>query len=99
MDSVVHRISCFAACPHKEEGQDVTGEVKEALPVPGGLGLGIRDEGRGREVWWEDGAELIYVPQERKKGGFKNRLGHFLWSSSAGIICAAWSCALGTTWA
>lgn len=67
MDSVVHWISCFAACSHKEEGQSVTGGVKEALPVPGGLGLGIRDEGRGREVWWEDGAELIYVPQERKK--------------------------------
>ena len=64
MDSVIHRISCFAACPHKEERQGVTGEVEEALPVPGGIDAGIRDEGRGREVRREDGAEPVYVPQE-----------------------------------
>ena len=44
----------FCGLPHEEEGQGVTGEVEEALPVPGGIGLGIRDEGRGREVRRED---------------------------------------------
>ena len=40
----------FCGLSHEEEGQGVTGEVEEAFPVPGGIGLGIRDEGRGREV-------------------------------------------------
>ena len=40
----------FCGLPHEEEGQGVTGEVEEALPIPGGIGLGVRDEGRGREV-------------------------------------------------
>lgn len=44
----------FCGLPHEEEGQGVTGEVEEALPVPGGIGLGIRDESRGCEVRWED---------------------------------------------
>ncbi|MFQ8890663.1 MAG: hypothetical protein ACLR7Z_22065 [Bilophila wadsworthia] len=34
--------------------------MEEALPVPGGIGLGIRDEGRGREVRQED-EQAIYV--------------------------------------
>ena len=29
----------FCGLPHEEEGQGVTGEVEEALPVPGGIGL------------------------------------------------------------
>ena len=40
----------FCGLPHEEEGQGVTGEVEEALPVPGGIDAGVRDEGRGREV-------------------------------------------------
>ena len=35
----------FCGLPHEEEGQGVTGEVEEALPVPGGIDAGIRDEG------------------------------------------------------
>ena len=54
----------FCGLPHEEEGQGVTGEVEEALPVPGGIDAGVRDEGRGREVRREDGAEAVYVPQE-----------------------------------
>ena len=54
----------FCGLPHEEKGQGVTGEVEEAFPVPGGIGLGVRDEGRGREVRREDGTEAIYVPQE-----------------------------------
>ena len=54
----------FCGLSHEEEGQDVTGEDGGALPVPGGIGLGVRDEGRGREVRREDGAEPVYVPQE-----------------------------------
>lgn len=54
----------FCGLSHEEEGQGVTGEVEEAFPVPGGIGLGVRDEGRGREVRREDGAEPVYVPQE-----------------------------------
>ena len=54
----------FCGLPHEEEGQGVTGEMEEALPVPGGIDAGIRDEGRGREVRREDGAEPVYVPQE-----------------------------------
>ena len=34
----------FCGLPHEEEGQGVTGEVEEAFPVPGGIGLGVRDE-------------------------------------------------------
>lgn len=63
-DGFGHPHFMFCGLPHEEEGQGVTGEVEEALPVPGGIGLGIRDEGRDREVWREDGAEPIYVPQE-----------------------------------
>ena len=52
----------FCGLSHEEEGQGVTGEVEEAFPVPGGIGLGVRDEGRGREVRREDGAEPVYCP-------------------------------------
>ena len=54
----------FCGLSHEEERQGVTGEVEKAFPVPGGIGLGVRDEGRGREVRREDGAEAVYVPQE-----------------------------------
>ncbi len=54
----------FCGLPHEEEGQGVTGEVEEALPVPGGIDAGVWDEDRCREVRREDGAEPIYVPQE-----------------------------------
>ena len=54
----------FCGLPHEEEGQGITGEVEEALPAPGCVDAGIRDEGRGREVRREDGAEPVYVPQE-----------------------------------
>ena len=32
----------FCGLPHEEEGQDVTGEDGGALPVPGGIGTGVR---------------------------------------------------------
>ena len=54
----------FCGLPHEEEGQGITGEVDEALSVPGGIDAGVRDEGRGREVRREGGAEAVYVPQE-----------------------------------
>lgn len=33
----------FCGLPHEEEGQDVTGEGGGALPVPGGIGTGVRE--------------------------------------------------------
>ncbi|MDR4027002.1 MAG: hypothetical protein Q3X05_08245 [Bilophila sp.] len=32
----------FCGLSHEEEGQDVTGEDGGALPVPGGIGTGVR---------------------------------------------------------
>ena len=32
----------FRSLSHEEEGQDVTGEDGGALPVPGGIGTGVR---------------------------------------------------------
>ena len=47
----------FCGLPHEEEGQDVTGEDGGALPVPGGIGTGVRG-GRSRKARWEDRAGL-----------------------------------------
>ena len=47
----------FCGLPHEEEGQGVTGEVEEALPVPGGIGR-ASGEGRSRKARWEDRAGL-----------------------------------------
>ena len=37
----------FCGLPHEEEGQDVTGEDGGALPVPGGIGTGVREDRAG----------------------------------------------------
>lgn len=54
--SAIHRIR-VCGLPHGKEGQGVTGEMEEALSVPSGISVGVRDKGHGRVVRRDGGAE------------------------------------------